>query len=94
MIVVAGHLQVEPENRAAYLERCRDVIRLARAARGCLDFALSPDLLDPGRINLFEHWQTLADVEAFRGSGPSDDRSFEILAADVQQFEVESSETL
>lgn len=94
MIVVAGHLQVEPGNRAAYLEDCRSVVRLARAAEGCLDFALSPDLLDPGRINVFERWQTAAAVEAFRGSGPGGDQASAILDAEVHQLEVSSAETL
>lgn len=73
MIVVAGHLQVEPDGRASYLEGCREVVRLAQAAHDCLDFALSPDLVDPSRVNVFDRWQTLAAVEAFRGSGPSGD---------------------
>jgi quinol monooxygenase YgiN len=94
MIVVAGHLQVEPDGRASYLEGCRDVVRLARAVDGCLDFALSPDLLDPGRINVFERWRTLAAVEAFRESGPSGDQTSQIVNAEVHQFEVMSAETL
>ena len=94
MIVVGGYLQVEPAERAAYLEGCHDVVRLARAAGGCLDFALSPDVLDPGRINVFERWENQADVEAFRGSGPSADQASQILASDVHQFEVASEESL
>lgn len=94
MIVVAGHLQVEPDDRAPYLQGCCDVVRLARAAEGCLDFALSPDLLDPGRINIFERWRTLAALEAFRGSGPSGEQAPPILEADVLQFEVATVETL
>lgn len=94
MIVVAGHLQVDPDNRASYLESCQDVIRLARTSRGCLDFALSPDLVDPGRINVFERWQAITDVEAFRGSGPSDEQASQILDADVRQFEVVAATSL
>jgi quinol monooxygenase YgiN len=94
MIVVAGHLQVEPDDRAPYLQSCCDVVRLARAADGCLDFALSPDLLDPARINIFERWQTLAALEAFRGSGPSGEEAPRILGADVHQFEVATVENL
>jgi quinol monooxygenase YgiN len=92
MIVVAGHLQVEPDERSSYLQGCRDVVRQARASDGCLDFALSPDLLDPGRINVLERWQTLAAVEAFRGSGPSGDQASQILDADVHRYEVTSPE--
>lgn len=94
MIVVAGHLQVDPDGRASYLDGCHDVVRQARAAQGCLDFALSADLLDPGRINVLERWETVADVEAFRGSGPSDDQTAQIRDADVRQFEVVSTDSL
>jgi quinol monooxygenase YgiN len=94
MVVVAGHLQVEPDDRAPYLQSCCAVVRLARTADGCLDFALSPDLLDPGRINIFERWETLAALEAFRGSGQSGGQAPAILDADVHQFEVATVETL
>ena len=57
-IVVAGHLIVDPAGRAAYLADCREVVRQARLAAGCLDFAISADLLDPGRINIFERWES------------------------------------
>jgi quinol monooxygenase YgiN len=67
MILVAGKLHVAPERREAYPSGCRDVIVAARAARGCLDFQLSADLLEPGRINVFEAWSTVSDVETFRG---------------------------
>ncbi len=73
-IVVAGHLIVEPAVRAAYLADCREVVRQARLAAGCLDFTISADLLDPGRINILERWESRAAVETFRGSGPSDDQ--------------------
>lgn len=94
MIVFAGHLQMDPDNRAFYFEGCHEVVRRARAVPGCLDFALSADLLDAGRVNILERWETVADVEAFRGAGPSDDQAAQILDADVRQFEVVSEEAL
>jgi len=48
-VVVAGHLMVDPADRTAYLEDCRSVVQEARQAEGCLDFAISADLIDPGR---------------------------------------------
>ncbi|BDX32039.1 hypothetical protein TUM20985_25860 [Mycobacterium antarcticum] len=54
-VIVAGHLTVAPGDRNAYLAGCVDVVRQARAAPGCLDFAVSPDLLDPSRINVYRH---------------------------------------
>ncbi len=49
MIIVAGVLHVDPAERAAYLADCTAVVAQARSFPGCLDFALSPDLLDSGR---------------------------------------------
>ena len=88
MLIVAGHLVVDPASRAAYLRDCEDVVRLARAAPGCLDFALSPDLLDPGRINVHERWASSEELAAFRGSGPSGEQQQAVLSASVADYEV------
>ncbi|MEJ7561171.1 MAG: hypothetical protein WKF45_01440 [Ilumatobacteraceae bacterium] len=52
------------------------------------------DRLEPDRINVFEQWETVADVEAFRGSGPSDDQSAAIRDAAVDQHEIASTTRL
>ncbi|WP_165974547.1 hypothetical protein [Nonomuraea deserti] len=39
------------EQRERYRADCVGVIELARRAPGCLDFAISGDLVDAGRIN-------------------------------------------
>jgi quinol monooxygenase YgiN len=52
MVIVAGHLMVDPDGRNAYLDGCVAVVRQARGAHGCLDYSLSADLVDPGRINI------------------------------------------
>ena len=91
MVIVAGYLTVPANRRAEYLDSCVDVVGAARQAPGCLDFALSADLLNPERINVYECWQDAASVEAFRGSGPDDQLSELITDADVTQYEVASS---
>jgi hypothetical protein len=53
MVIVAGHINVEPQQREAYLAGCVSVVEQARRAVGCLDFAITADLIDPGRINIF-----------------------------------------
>jgi len=91
VIIVAGALFVEPQQREEYLAGCGEVIRLARAAPGCIDFHLSADPLDGGRINVFEQWESAAAVGAFRGSGPSDEQQATIRDARVYQHEVSES---
>ena len=70
MVIVAGHITVDPEQRESYLAGCMSVVEQARRADGCLDFAITADLLDPGRVNLFERRETQAAVETFRRSAP------------------------
>ena len=91
MHIIAGHLSVVPERRDEYLSKCTDAVLAARSAPGCIDFALSADLLQPERVNVFECWQDVASVEAFRGSGPDDELTELITGADVSQHEVVSS---
>jgi quinol monooxygenase YgiN len=94
MIIVAGPIHVAPEERAAYLDGCRVVIDAARAANGCLDFHLAADPIDPGRINVFERWETVEAVEAFRGAGPSGEQQAQVLDAAVVQYEIASETPL
>jgi quinol monooxygenase YgiN len=88
MIIVAGALTVDPEGRDAYLEGCRKVVSAARQAQGCLDFALSPDLLEPGRINVYERWSSDEDLQRFRGSGPDGGQLAALLSIEVREYPV------
>lgn len=94
MVIVAGYLMVQAGKRSSYLEDCRGVIEQARRAPGCLDFAISADLLDPDRVNILERWTSQADVEAFRGNGTSDGRYTLITTASVAEYEIAESRAL
>jgi quinol monooxygenase YgiN len=88
MLIVAGHVIVEPGQRDAYLAGCEDVVQQARQAPGCLDFAITADLLDPGRVNILERWESQQAVDAFRGSGPSDEQMASVISATVVEYDV------
>ena len=94
MIIVSGSIRVDASDRAAYLEGCRAVIVAARNAPGCLDFHISADPIDAERVNVYEQWETVAAVEAFRGSGPSDEQSTAMHDIAVFQHEIASSTKL
>ena len=94
MVIVAGHVVVDPGQRDDYLSGCVEVVFQARRAPGCLDFSLSADLLEPGRINILERWESQAAVEAFRGSGPSDEQGAAVLAAAVAEYDVGDERSL
>ena len=86
MVIVAGHLIVDPAGRTAYLDGCREVVEAARATEGCLDFAISADLVDPGRVNVYERWESQDAVEAFRGDGVSGEQAAAISSASVAEY--------
>jgi quinol monooxygenase YgiN len=92
VIIVAGSVRVDAEVRDAYLAGCREVVAAAREAPACLDFALSPDQLEPGRINVFERWESASALEAFRGSGPPDDQLAQLREINVSEYEVRKAD--
>lgn len=91
MLIISGHLTVAPADRDAYVADCRIVVGLARKSPGCLDFAITADSLDVGRINVYECWETEEELEAFRGSGPDSDTADRILDASVVRYSVSGS---
>lgn len=88
VIIVAGHLRVDPAARARFLTEAANTARMARAASGCLDFYLSADPIEPDRVNVFERWSSRYTLGAFRGSGPSGLSAAEIRSADVREYDV------
>jgi quinol monooxygenase YgiN len=88
MVIVTGHLMVDPGERERYLAGCVSVVQLARATQGCLDFAISADVVDPRRINILERWDSPSAVETFRGAGPTDEQGATIVSAVVVEYDV------
>jgi quinol monooxygenase YgiN len=64
MIIVAGTIDVAPDQRDAYLESRKEAMLTARAEEGCSEFAFSADIVDPGRVRLFEIWESPEALEA------------------------------
>jgi quinol monooxygenase YgiN len=92
MFVIAGHLVVDPADRDSYVADCAVAVEAARRTPGCLDFAVTADLLDPARVNVYERWESDAELAVFRGSGPDADTQARILGADVRKYRISSVE--
>ena len=88
MLIVAGWLEVDAQDRDEYVAESAETVRQARTASGCLEFAISADTLDPARILVFERWESEAQLVAFRGSGPGDAQAGQIRAAGVARYEI------
>ena len=88
MVIIAGHITVDPEQRESYLAGSVSVVEKARRADGCLDFAITADLLDPGRVNLFERWESQAAVETFRRSAPRNKHGTGMLSVSIAEYDI------
>jgi quinol monooxygenase YgiN len=92
VIIVAGSLNLDATDRDRYLAAVADVARQAREAEGCLDFVQAADPIDPGRINVFERWESDADLERFRTSGGPASDTPPLRDADVHRYRIASIE--
>jgi len=92
MLIVAGTLYVDPEARDMYLAGCQVVMEQARSAPGCHDFVLSADPIEPGRINVYERWESDAELARFRGDGPDSGQLAEIRDASVAKYRISAVE--
>ena len=93
MLIIAGHLIVDPADRDRYVADCAIAVEQARRAAGCLDFALTADPLEPARVNVYERWESDAELANFRGSGPDAAITARILGADVYKYRISGVET-
>lgn len=66
MIIIAGHGLVDADERDAHVEAFAGLVARARAADGCLHFAMTADSLDPERVNMVEIWRDAEALDAWR----------------------------
>lgn len=91
MWIIAGHVTVDHDQRDAYIEAHRDLVRRARQAPGCLDLAITADPVEPGRVYMYERWESWAAIEAWRERANAPDTGIEMRDVEVTAFEVARS---
>lgn len=64
MLIVAGTGYVDPDHRDALLESLNPALRQARTTPGCLDYVVAADPIEPGRVNIYERWESEAHLDA------------------------------
>jgi quinol monooxygenase YgiN len=64
MVIISGVFEVEPSQREAFLTARTESMRRSRAEPGCLEYVFSADPLEPGRVVLFERWESSEALDA------------------------------
>ena len=97
MILIAGTVDVDPEQRDAALQAGRPHMEATRAQKGCIDYVWSADSLVPGRIYVYERWESQTDLQLhFEGPHYRAMRetiaNFGLRGADVLKYRIARSE--
>ena len=93
MLIVEGTIDVEPAERDAFLQGRRDGVLATRSEPGCIDYAFSADLVDPGRVRVFERWESAEALDAhlsLMAGGRAPGGSVAVLATDLRRYEINS----
>lgn len=56
VILVTGTIDIDPDQRAAFVEAAQACMTPTRAEDGCEHYAFTADLDDPGRFHVAERW--------------------------------------
>jgi quinol monooxygenase YgiN len=94
MLIVAGTLDVDPGQRDEFLAGRKEGVLATRSEPGCIEYVFSADLIDPGRVRIFERWESkdalaghlAAMSQAPRPTGPG----VAVLGRDLVQYEIAS----
>ncbi|GAA2102471.1 antibiotic biosynthesis monooxygenase [Streptomyces albiaxialis] len=87
-VIVAGAVYVAPEERDRFVAGHQEIVARARAHPGCLDVSISPDPLDPGRVNIYEYWDSVETLDAWRAISPVPAVSISLKSDQVLKHEV------
>lgn len=88
MLIIAGQARVAEADRDAYVTAFFDLVDRGRQSAGCLNVVISADPLDPGRVNIFERWESQEALDAWRAIANAPDPGIEFDADDVHLYTV------
>jgi quinol monooxygenase YgiN len=91
VIILAGWVDVDPDERGRFLEERREKILQTREEPGCITYTLSADAVDPGRVRFFECWEDQAAIDARqRNKVPTQPTWVKAIRREVVSYEVTS----
>jgi quinol monooxygenase YgiN len=82
-VVISGEIDVDPETREATILDAQPLIAAALAEPGCVHYAWTADPAKPGRVHVFEEWDTEADLIAHLAAAPYRDMAGHLAARGI-----------
>ena len=96
-IIISGTVDIDPEQMEAAMTAAKPLIEGALTQEGIMDYDWCPDPLTPGRIRVFERWESQQALENhFNNHWYQDMRmalaQFSIRGADVLKYRIDVAE--
>lgn len=95
MLVVAGSFEVDPDRRDEFVQSRVEAMTTSRREPGCLEYVFAPDPVVPGRVVLYERWESkealgahLAAMQANRAAAGPAPEGVPVLASEIAQYEI------
>ena len=99
MLVVAGSFEVDPGRRDEFVESRKEAMTISRGEKGCHEYVFAPDPIDPGRVVLFERWESPEDLAAHlsamrarsAAAGEPASPPVPVISSEVLQYDISGS---
>lgn len=90
MLIIAGVFEVDAAERDAFIAERAEMMRSSRAEPGCIAYTFSADPIEPGRVYLYERWESkealAAHIQGLRAHPPA--FAVAVISSDAQQYEI------
>ena len=90
MLIIAGVFEVDPAQRAAFIDERVAMMKRSRSEPGCIAYAFMTDPVEAGRVYLFERWESKEALAQHIATLRADPPSFAVapISAETQQYEI------
>ncbi len=99
MLIVAGTISIDPSDADVLREAAAVMMAATHEEPGCIEYVFSISVADPGNVQIFEVWESAADLEKHFTLPHMDTfqatlKDITITGRDLNRYEVSSSEPM
>jgi hypothetical protein len=97
MVIVGGTFEVDPSQREQFLADRVAMMRASRAEPGCIEYTFAADPVEPGRIVLYERWESQEALDAHLvvvRSGPQPSPAVQPISSSIVIYDIKGERKL
>ena len=97
MVIVGGTFEVDPSLREQFITGRLAMMRASRAEPGCLEYTFAADPIEPGRVVLYERWESQEALDIHLGvvrSGPQPSPDIPTISSSIVIYDISGERRL